>query len=367
MENLGANRVQTKREENLRRSPAYLRLDGAIQRARHALRNNPDRQQRRALLDKLPELEKERHRTPIYDTRHQTKLGYVRYADDFVILVNGTEAEAKDYYHKVADQLTSMGLTLSVEKTRMTHWSKPIAFLGYHIQGRLKPHGVQIQAMLSIPHEKERLIRRELLKVASAHHIPELDAMLAMNAKFRGWCNYYKYANNPQVVFSRVAQKTWWFFAHFLARNRRCSIKSLLTWAETTGKSKKVKKGDSTRGTFTLHVGKREIYLDIFPPKTGTIVTVSNKESWAVDLKPVNPRDWQQGRSTATKLSALARSAGRCEGCGANSAIHIHHKNRLSTKRTMLAKVASDRDQREQALALCKVCHLEAHHGHWQG
>src|SRR5713101_5549593 len=58
-----------------------------------------------------------------------------------------------------------------------------------------------------IPRAKEQLIRRDLLHVASYHHIPELDAMLSMNAKFRGWCNYYKYANSPQVTFNRTANK----------------------------------------------------------------------------------------------------------------------------------------------------------------
>jgi hypothetical protein len=38
----------------------------------------------------------------------------------------------------------------------------------------------------------------------------------------------------------------------------------------------------------------------------------------------------------------------------------------MSTKRTWLAKVVSDKDQQEQAKALCKECHLEVHHGKWQ-
>ena len=91
-----------------------------------------------------------------------------------------------------------MGLTLSEEKTSITHWEKPITFLGYHIHGEQRAKGVQIRAVLSIPKEKERTIRRELVRVAGYHHIPEIDAMLAMNAKFRGWCNYYKYETTPK-------------------------------------------------------------------------------------------------------------------------------------------------------------------------
>ena len=86
MENLGANEVQTKKESNQRRSVAYCKVGNAIFRARRKLRGNTDRQARKELLDKLEKLEKEMRVTPIYETRHHTKLGYTRYADDFVIL-----------------------------------------------------------------------------------------------------------------------------------------------------------------------------------------------------------------------------------------------------------------------------------------
>jgi retron-type reverse transcriptase len=198
MEALGANRVQTKKESNLRRSADYRRVDNAIFKARRKIRGNLDRQARRELLATLEKLEKEMRHTPIFETRQQTKLGYVRYADDFVILVNGTKEEAIDHKNKVEGHLAAMGLTLSEEKTSITHWEKPIQFLGYHIHGRQRAQGVQITAVLSIPKEKERAIQRELVRVASYHHSPERDGMLSMNAKFRGWCNYYKYANNPQ-------------------------------------------------------------------------------------------------------------------------------------------------------------------------
>jgi len=209
MVGLEANRVQTKKEEKRRVSADYRKVENAIQLARRKRRGNPDRQARRELLTRLEELEKERRHTPWYDKRHHTKLGYARYAADFVMLVNGTQQEAIDYKNKVEGHLSAMGLTLSEEKTSMTHWSKPITFLGYHIHGIQRDKGVQIHAILSIPKEKERAIRRELVRVAGYHHIPEIDAMLSMNAKVRGWCNYYKYANNPQEVLNRIAQRMW--------------------------------------------------------------------------------------------------------------------------------------------------------------
>jgi hypothetical protein len=368
LEGLGANKVQTKAEQKRRISAAYRKVENAIQRARRKLRGNQNGQERRVLLDRLEEQEKELRDTPIYGKRHHTKLGYTRYADDFVILVNGTKEEAIDHKNKVEEYLKNMGLTLSEEKTSITHWTKPILFLGYHIHGVPMDKGVQIRAILSIPKEKERAIRRELLRVACYHHIPEVDAMLRMNAKFRGWCNYYKYANNPQLVFNKVSRRMWWFYARFLARKHRSSMKALLMRVKKNGGHKEIAKGGSIRGTFITKLDKgRSIHLDLFPPKSEQIRAVSNKEAWTVDLKPVNPEKWLQGRSAATRLTALARSEGICERCGENPARHIHHPNRMKTKRTALAKMASDRDQQKRAPALCKECHLEAHHGSWQG
>ena len=193
--------------------------------------------------------------------------------------------------------------------------------------------------------------------------------MLAMNAKFRGWCNYFKYANNPQVILTRVAYKMWWYYAHFLARKQKIrSTKKLLIKAIRNGSHRVVTKGNHKARTFTIDVGKgKRIYLDVFPPPSEEIRQVSNKEDWTVDLKVVIPEKWQHGHSAATRLTALARSGGTCERCGKNPVDHVHHKNRMRTKRSMLAKVISDRDQQTQAPALCKECHLEAHKGTWQG
>jgi hypothetical protein len=260
-----------------------------------------------------------------------------------------------------------MGRTLSEEKTKLTHWDKPISFLGYHIQGKLRENGVQIKAVLTIPKERERLIRRELLRASRYYHIPEFDAMVNISAKFRGWCNYYKYANSPQVVFNRLAQKTWWFYAPLLAQKHKMSMKQLLVSATKAGDYTVVQKGSSRRKTFIRHVGKREYYLDIFPPKTASIYAVTTRTSWNVDLKPLNPNNWMDGRSATTRVTALARSEGICERCGLQPAQQVHHKNRLKSKGTMLAKVASDQDQHKQALALCKECHLEMPKGTWQG
>jgi RNA-directed DNA polymerase len=46
---------------------------------------------------------------------------YIRYADDFVVLCNGTKAQALDMKEELKNTLDHMGLKLSEEKTKVTH------------------------------------------------------------------------------------------------------------------------------------------------------------------------------------------------------------------------------------------------------
>jgi group II intron reverse transcriptase/maturase len=363
---LGANQVQTKQESNRRRNPEYRRIDSTIQRYRKKLRRHPSWSERRVYIQNMEAARKELRRTPVYDKRHSSKLGYVRYADDWAILVNGTKQEAEHIKAQIGSFLTDIGLELSDEKTKLTHWSETVVFLGYNIRGVIRDKGNQIRAVLSIPPDRERLIRREIIRVARFHHIPELDAMLRINAMFRGWCNYYRYATSPQEVFNRVARKVWWYFAHFLARKERSSIQKMLFRARKSGRYKMVKQKDRLRQTFVIKSGKKEYSLDIFSPRTQTIHQVKSV-NWKVDLKPVNIPGWQFGRSLQTHLTALNRSDGLCERCQTNPAVHAHHKIRMRAKKTLSARVQSDKDQEQTAKALCKECHLESHHGRWTG
>jgi retron-type reverse transcriptase len=104
MTSLGANRVQNPQEKERRRNPEYVGYKGKIQRVGAKLRQASSGKARTELLNELLELKRKRSHIPVYDARHQTKLGYVRYADDFVILVNGIEEEAIDIKNKVEDQ-----------------------------------------------------------------------------------------------------------------------------------------------------------------------------------------------------------------------------------------------------------------------
>lgn len=58
----------------------------------------------------------------------------VRVADDFVVLVHGTEADTAALREEVADVLEPLGLRLSQAKTRIVRMSDGVDFLGFRIQ-----------------------------------------------------------------------------------------------------------------------------------------------------------------------------------------------------------------------------------------
>jgi hypothetical protein len=81
-------------------------------------------------------------------------------------------------------------------------------FLGYRLHGKPTKKGTSIKPILSIPREKVQRIKESLRMVGEYHQIPEVDAIVQMSAMFRGWCNYYRYANGPQATFEDLSRYT---------------------------------------------------------------------------------------------------------------------------------------------------------------
>lgn len=362
MSDLGANRLQSKGEQNSRRNPEYRRVETRITYLRKKLKDGKG--DKGKLITELKKLERLQKVTPYFrkGKKHPCKVWYVRYADDFLILVAGNKQETEAIKKRVRERLSEIGLTLSDEKTKLTHWRHCVLFLGYQIRGRMRSKGAGINAVLSIPREKLRRVREELKQVSSYYSIPEVDVIKHMGDKYRGWCNYYRYAKAPQKVFSKLASYTWWRYAHFNAKKHKSSIKAMIVKESKAGRLLKVQRNGRERQTFQIRLGKKVLTLDIFPPKTQQVRNVPNKQNWEVDLKPLAPMNWQSGRSLATRLAALDRANGICERCGERPVVHVHHTVPLRGK-SFLARVMSDRDQRYTARALCKECHLEEHSG----
>jgi hypothetical protein len=359
-----ANQPQTERELVARRNPEYGRISCKITRLRRK-RNRGEISEETAT--RLKELLRQRKSIPSLDKekRQRCRVKYVRYADDWLILVAGGKQEAEAIKQRVKEKLSSVGLRLSEEKTKTTHWSQSVRFLGYDIGGKLRDRGVGVYAVLSIPNEKLRKVEKALEQRSSYYQIPELDVMMQLSVVYCGWCNYYRYANNASRDFGTLAREVWWSYAHFLGRKQKSSIKQMIIRERKAGRLGSVQRGERNRNTFSLPVGKKRWVLNLFPPKRISIRTVTGKQKWEVDLQPFQPMNWQSGRSYATRLEAMERAEGVCERCKGRSATQVHHKVGLRG-RSLQARLSSDQDQRNEAIALCDECHLEVHGGNFR-
>jgi RNA-directed DNA polymerase len=170
--------------------------------------------------------EYERHKR-----RRQEKANflYVRYADDWVVLCNGTKAQAHAIKEELKGVLSTMGLTLSEEKTKVTHITEGFTFLGYRVIKEMGRNGRMI-AKVEIPKAAIKKFQQKMRRILSPSSTNEsLNAKIeAMNWLTRGWCEYYRCTNNPSETFKPLSNEGYWLMAHWLGRKYKSRISAVL-------------------------------------------------------------------------------------------------------------------------------------------
>lgn len=134
----------------------------------------------------------------------------VRYADDFVVLVHGTENDTQAVREDVARVLAPLGLRLSEAKTQIVHLSDGFDFLGFHIQWRRKRGTDQWHVYTFIA---DRPIRSLKMKVRALTHRQSQQhlefVLIRLNQVMRGWANYFKHAV-AKDRFDALDNFVWW-------------------------------------------------------------------------------------------------------------------------------------------------------------
>ncbi|NGY89757.1 hypothetical protein F3K44_03680 [Bacillus megaterium] len=189
---------------------------------------------REEAVKKIRELKKDRKKSNYYDKEKyfQTKtLGYIRYADDFVILMgNYNKKEAVKLKAEISEWFTeSLNLTLSEEKTKITHSTKGFTFLGYDIIKRPnEKDGIGYKDTFSriyVPNSRIKRAKERIDFLLRAHfNSPPSDLIINLNRFTSGWSNYYKIANNWHNIASKLYSYLYWKVLHWFGRKYKCSI-----------------------------------------------------------------------------------------------------------------------------------------------
>ncbi len=173
-----------------------------------SMAGNEDRRRRR------------RHGEPMYRL--------ARYADDFVVLVSGTEAQAEALKVDVAAVLSTIGLRLSEEKTGVCHIDEGFDFLGFRIQRQVK-RGSNKAFVYSWPSKKALASIMAKVKAITRQgtNQPLSDLLRQINAALRGWTVYFRHGVSKQT-FDYLGRYTWLRVLGWLRRkHRRATWKSI--------------------------------------------------------------------------------------------------------------------------------------------
>lgn len=196
----------------------------------------------------LDGLEKElRQRFPKPKTGYNAKVNLIRFADDFIITGISKQVLEDEVKPLVEQLLQKRGLSLSLEKTSITHINDGFNFLGHNLRkfnGKLiiKPSQKNVKAFLAKV--------RKIIKANKQTPTGQLIGIL--NPIIRGWANYHRYVVS-KVTFARVGHeifKSLWRWA-----KRRHPRKSI-TWIKekyfkSVGGNNWVFFGETTKGGVT--------------------------------------------------------------------------------------------------------------------
>lgn len=134
----------------------------------------------------------------------------VRYADDFVVLVDGTRQDTEALHEEIARVLAPMGLRLSPAKTQVVHLSEGFDFLGFHIQWRRKRGTNKWYVYTFIADRPVRSVKAKIRHLTHRTSQQDLAVVLInLNRVTHGWANYFRHAV-AKHVFSRLDDLVWW-------------------------------------------------------------------------------------------------------------------------------------------------------------
>jgi RNA-directed DNA polymerase len=148
----------------------------------------------------------------------KTKVNYVRYADDFIITGISKEMLESEVLPIVEAFMAERGLSLSKEKTLITHIDRGFDFLGQNVR---KYNG----KMLIQPSKKNvKTFLKSVRDYLNSHKTVPASAVIAkLNPMIRGWCNYHRWVCASEA-FKYVDYRIWkmlWNWCRRIHKNRR--------------------------------------------------------------------------------------------------------------------------------------------------
>jgi len=316
------------------------------------------------LYRELQSLPTRQPRNPSY-----RRLQYCRYADDFIVGIIGSKDDAANVKADIKQFLEeSLKLTMSEEKTKLTHNKDKARFLGYDVttmrnpgikrrkNGTLTRIGAGTIA-LYVPYEKwrDKLLDYNTMRVTTVDGVekwepchrghllnaPDIAIIQKYNAEIRGLYDYYRMAYNASVIGK---------FAYIM------EYSMYKTYA---GKYKK-----SVKFIINKYTKDKDFRIP-YKTKDGIKYCVFYNEGFArkeIPLKgeiDVIPK-FVKRHKVLGQIKRL--KAGRCELCGKeNIPVIMHHVRKLKDLKGNTEWENLMRTIHRKSLAVCSDCHDVIH------
>ncbi len=205
-----------------RYTPKYQRIQNAVTNLKRKMKHAQTNEEYKNLVEEWKEARHEMLQTP---SKSQTDkvIKYIRYADDFLIGINGSKEDCQETKQKIAEFMTNeLHMELSEEKTLITHSSENARFLGYDVcvrrNSKIKKVGksqitqrtlnnrvaitIPIKDKIAVFMKQKGIIKQNDMGEIKPTHRKELIGLTPLeiiqtyNSELRGICNYYSIAVN---------------------------------------------------------------------------------------------------------------------------------------------------------------------------
>jgi RNA-directed DNA polymerase len=151
----------------------------------------------------------------------------VRYADDFTVLVNGSEQDVAALREQIASVLAGLGPRFSEAKTRVAHMSEGFSFLGFRIQWHRKRGISKHYIYTFIDNRPVRSLKAKIRALTPRTSQQDLEYVLTrLNQVMHGWAHYFRHAI-AKNIFSMLDNYAWWRVIRMLRQRHRWSWKDV--------------------------------------------------------------------------------------------------------------------------------------------
>jgi RNA-directed DNA polymerase len=344
----------------------------------HALRRRIDRlrasgdvdpERIASCFEEIGQLDAERRAIPATDAfdAGYRRLRYCRYADDFLIGVIGSKAEARQIMDEVRTFLaTRLKLAVSEAKSGIAHAADGARFLGYDICTVTsdKPHRATFggrrvlrrpladRVQLHVPREKvARFVARKgwgdfetgtPTDRPAMLHSSDLEILLAYNAELRGFANYYALANDVKRKLNKAEYLAVGSFLRTLANKHKRS---------TTQIARQLRCERDLAVRYEVQGRARIAKLWRLKELERTV-----RRYGSVEAEPRTPYVFRR-TELVERLNARI-----CERCGSiGDPCDVHHVRKLSDmkKHDLLSTMRAARTRKR--IVLCEKCHSMVH------